>query len=48
MMPPFTPKMEAAWYSETVVSYLISTLHHDPDDLDLNIIIFSPMERTTL
>jgi hypothetical protein len=33
----FTLKMEAAWTSETVVSYHSTTLRHSPEDLELNL-----------
>jgi len=32
----FTPKLEAAWSSETQVSYHKTTQHYNPEDLDLN------------
>jgi hypothetical protein len=30
-------KMEAAWFSIMLLSYCISTWHHNPEDLDLNL-----------
>jgi hypothetical protein len=32
----FALKMEAAWFSETLVIYII-TQHHNPEDHDLNL-----------
>jgi hypothetical protein len=33
----FTLKMEAAWSTETSVSYHDTTLRHSPEDLDVSI-----------
>jgi hypothetical protein len=33
----FTLNMEAAWTSETIVSYYNTTWHHNPEELDLKI-----------
>jgi len=32
----FTLKIEAAWFSERLVSYYNSTWHHSPEDHNLN------------